>query len=48
MAEMVLATTVLTVAMIGVFLALIAINIALFLALRSGIPQGPFTDRGSE
>jgi len=45
MMEMVIGTMiVLIVAAIAIFLVLIAINIALFLKLRSSIPQKPFSN----
>jgi high-affinity Fe2+/Pb2+ permease len=45
MTEMVIGTIMMViVAAIAAFLILIAINIALFLILRSSIPQKPFSD----
>ena len=45
MMEMVIGTIMMViVATIAIFLLLIAINIALFIKLRSSIPQKPFSD----
>ena len=44
MMEMVIGTIMLIVAAIAIFLILIAINIVLFLKLRSSIPQKPFSN----
>ena len=45
MTEMVIGTIMMViVATIAIFLLLIAINIALFIKLRSSIPQKPFSD----
>jgi hypothetical protein len=45
MVEMVIGTIImLTVAALAIFLIVMAINIALFLKLRSSIPQKPFSD----
>jgi hypothetical protein len=49
MMDMVIATiVVLIVAAIAIFLILIAINIVLFLKLRSSIPQKPFSNSEHE